>query len=106
MKPKHTPGPWHISGLAWEYGNDLTIYAETETYKNPWNIGRAYGPGNLVRQSEETRANARLIAAAPDLLEAIQLLLTSPAEDVKVKGQALRAVRAMREAIAKALGKD
>lgn len=73
---KHTPGPWNISR------DTRTIFASTD------------GAGVLIRGIEQTipqiayiasngfaatfeeqKANARLIAAAPELLEAAQNLL-------------------------------
>jgi hypothetical protein len=56
---KHTPGPWTVGGPT-GYINQLEI--------NPC-IGVVYGAG------EELRANARLIAAAPNLLEALEDLV-------------------------------
>lgn len=60
---KHTPGPW-IEG---RLGN-FRIYG-------PPNIGRESGPiaeSLPVNDTEKQRANARLIAAAPELLEALE----------------------------------
>ncbi len=51
----HTPGPWTTKANG--YRNQMTI--------EPC-IGAVYGAG------EELKANARLIAAAPDLLEALE----------------------------------
>lgn len=66
---KHTPGPWHCDGIS-EYTGELLVRAE-----NGDTVARVccYGP-----QSETPFAqahNARLIAAAPDLLEALKGLL-------------------------------
>ena len=58
---KHTPGPWEACGKA--------VHAET---------GReiVFGSHNTRSGSdEEQRANARLIAAAPELLEALGLIV-------------------------------
>jgi hypothetical protein len=63
---KHTPGPWVV--------NDL--YADTEI-RGPHNSGVmicVMSPwGIAADQPCPQRANARLIAAAPELLEACQL---------------------------------
>ncbi len=59
MKHKHTKGPWKVGGKT-GFINQLAIEPS---------IGTAYGAG------EELQANARLIAAAPDLLEALEALL-------------------------------
>jgi len=53
---KHTPGPWRTGG------NELSAF-------------NVYGPtGDLIAQCLST-ANARLIAAAPELLAALQMAL-------------------------------
>jgi len=64
-------------------------------------------PGVHEREIEETRANARLIAASPELLEALQLLVShapywiSKAGEQQIDRDALAAARA---AITKATG--
>ncbi|PVX77204.1 hypothetical protein [Paraburkholderia unamae] len=90
---KFTPGPWSVGGPT-GYLNQVAI--------DP-SIGCAYGAG------EEVKANARLIAAAPDLLEALQttaLLLQASCMifDPESRGIALEAVKEARAAIAKATG--
>jgi hypothetical protein len=60
-KADHTPGPWHAS----KGGHDRLIYAESET---AFDLAIVRGGGN----DAETDANARLIAAAPDLRLACQ----------------------------------
>lgn len=59
MSEKFTPGPWSVGGKT-GFLNQIAI--------NP-SIGCAYGAG------EEVIANARLISAAPDLLEALQAIV-------------------------------
>ena len=60
--PKHTPGPWET------YGDDKSdIRPATKAGKNRI---IAQCPGYKT----ERQANARLIAAAPELLEALQSL--------------------------------
>lgn len=65
--PKHTPGPWNIAAGA---------YVETEDGKTIADVWEDEDTGKVM---EETQANARLIAAAPDLLEARKLALTMAA---------------------------
>ena len=74
MNAKHTPGPW----------STYTILQPSENHRG-WEI--APKRGNRVAAvypmctedgsdpSEEAQANARLIAAAPDLLAALKMLL-------------------------------
>lgn len=65
---KHTPGPWKVDSY-----ETVTIKAEKEDkiamltwLKGPY--------GDLGRKSdEEVKANARLIASAPELLEALKV---------------------------------
>jgi hypothetical protein len=90
MNTQHTPGPWEVRK------------------GEPWVIAKAYGDMksvvhlNLpVDQSESQKADARLIAAAPDLLEALQYManvcpaIDSTGDDAHIKARA---------AIAKATG--
>lgn len=57
---KHTPGPWIVEQTT------LTISAE------PLKEGRARVPVSMTVHCSQADANARLIAAAPDLLEACE----------------------------------
>lgn len=78
----HTPGPWYAE--------------ESWVLKD---IGdRAYHITKCADWSEETEANAHLIAAAPDLLEALKGVL-------RVADRATVEFDAARAAIAKAEGK-
>jgi hypothetical protein len=69
MSTQHTPGPW----LA-----DLEVYpvmvrSQSETWPLVDEIGNEEGrAGAFVCNTGDNKANARLIAAAPDLLEACQ----------------------------------
>ena len=64
---KHTPGPWaaHFEEAYFVTGPDLGRVAMM------MNLKGAHGLGGR-RTGDESAANARLIAAAPDLLEALQ----------------------------------
>lgn len=63
---KHTPGPWQIEG---RYEGDLgSLYLST---MHPMPI---FELQPLVGSRDVHLANARLIAAAPDLLEALHLV--------------------------------
>lgn len=61
----HTPGPWFTSR---PHG---TIYIEARLRGSTLQEVAAVGPTEAPEQQE---ANARLVAAAPELLEALQLL--------------------------------
>ena len=60
MKQTHTPGPWHVK-------NGSSIYASNRY------IGLALS-GHLYGNDLPQEANARLMAAAPELLEALKEL--------------------------------
>ncbi len=101
---KHTPGPWVAVGAMVENTHDY----------NPDICScdlRAFGQDNLWREYEETLANARLIAAAPDLLslliQAENLLYASAdkgAEPGSYGRDCFETMQAARAAIAKATG--
>lgn len=65
---KYTPGPWEIHGA--NYHNEILIGQE----------GRKHSSGKVVHvgwdicgyESEEWKANAKLIASAPEMLEALE----------------------------------
>jgi hypothetical protein len=74
--PAHTPGPWRVNAILTASEND-----------RGWNIARDHAgiggfvgtvspriKGNRGNASAEGLANARLIAAAPELLEALIVL--------------------------------
>ena len=89
MNTKHTPGPWAIdAGL-----DGAVIYNGSGTIANV--------PEDLLASS----FNARLIAAAPELLEALIGLLNAPDPDeVEDATPRFRAVMKAHAAIAKATG--
>jgi len=68
MTAQHTPGPWFVDedsrpGMSW----NRHIYTKTERATAICFMAHSNG-----RNEAGDRANARLIAAAPDLLEALQ----------------------------------
>ena len=61
---KHTPGPWE----AW-FSDDRKSIVQSDTgCGGDWTIATVYKEGP---RKHEARANAKLIAAAPDLLDAL-----------------------------------
>lgn len=101
MVSKHTPGPWQT--LAEEFDRPYIRVRGTQ-------VGWRYKIANVLtpvyegvhsKEADETRANASLIAAAPDLLEALeaQLAVTDWSEQEKANELA-------RAAIAKAEGRE
>lgn len=62
METKHTPGPWKI----YDAGRDDNLFIEADNKGGVCKLARK-GPDKRDRDLE--RANANLIAAAPELLE-------------------------------------
>ena len=91
----HTPTPWKIFDNVdgWSIGNRAIVDAEGFTICNPSPMGEA---------------NARLISAAPDLLEALCTALPfvedHEGSNVYKAGAVARAVREIRAAIKAATG--
>jgi|688.fasta_scaffold1232921_2 hypothetical protein len=73
----HTQGPWRIE--TWIYQNareSVTIQTDKDAIATACNLWRDGDDSTF-----EVMANARLIAAAPDLLEALQSLTHPMASD-------------------------
>ena len=92
MNTKHTPGPWiaHEDAIFQEkpHGEVSPLICDTIN-------GRKF-------TGEERGANARLIAAAPELLDALQSLLARVSSDIIANQCWHEEQRAARAAIAKA----
>ena len=69
---KHTPGPWRI-----DYDGVLCA-PKNEQYGRKHDVRLASFPWSSFQEfnGSENKANARLMAAAPDLLEALEQLLS------------------------------
>ena len=88
--PEHTEGPWR--------------FRRDEIGKRIGSIGKADGSEVITTVEYWIKdANANLIAAAPDLLEALNYALASHTEDVMMPDDWMDFARA---AIAKARGND
>ena len=94
MKAQHTPGPWHINTME-------TVQATIHAHRgHVATVSR--GSMNEV-SADEIEANARLIAAAPDLLAALeQCLPILDAHRRAALGEGDLTARTARAAIAKA----
>lgn len=76
---KHTPGPWEIlSGkfVPTQMAAGSKMYVIQTADKHNDNIGFACSWLDDPETLKEARANANLIAAAPDLLEALESAIT------------------------------
>lgn len=98
-----TPGPWFVTG---EPGY--------ESQNDRWHDGRTVGSvpeGTRVcdvafqRTDDKAKADARLIAAAPEMVEALtEIANTLQTSDMDLR--CVKAVRVARAALSKALGKE
>lgn len=77
-KPKYTPGPWILK----PYRKDFSIGIS----------GKSEYVVTVTGMSEKDRANARLIASAPELLEALQECITD-AESHCIRQNTVRAMK-------------
>ncbi len=70
----HTPGPW----FAWDSPRAWYVFADEGD--NPSNVPVADCTGTQERSRAECEANARLMAAAPDMLDALKAALENLSE--------------------------
>lgn len=63
----HTPGPWSV---------EIDHQTETPEFIRAYHKGEMFDIASLSDETEDIKANARLIAAAPDLLAALDDLLS------------------------------
>ncbi len=101
MKTKYTKGPWKVDPKA-----KLRVCAH-----NGYTVAYGYTVASCGNDSdielEEAQANAHLIAAAPDMFEALELFLKiedGPDEQHAVVMNTMKAYAKMREAVKKAKG--
>ena len=105
---KHTPGPWT------SYPCNLERYSQVITANGAMvqiaMTKEVYGDRRTYEPYEETTANARLIAAAPDLLESLRAFVSpwdgDSVEEIESQSGLATSVRIeqARAAIAKATG--
>ena len=101
MNTQHTPGPWEVK-----------IGTEDDDWAHQWPTIEAknyvvVGTEGIYQDFDTDMANARLIAAAPDLLEALQDLFEDDMEHVLMgdgKDDQIEAISKAKAAIAKATG--
>ena len=97
----HTPGPWgccYDGGGTWSIGPDADPQVDS--------VASVQGPHSLSSGNsfEMASANARLIAAAPDLLEALNRLVCGFTENIDGEERYGDWIRIAEEAITKAEG--
>lgn len=96
-KSTHTPGPWKV------VGRDIRADDYIKVGKGGY-FSIAY-MANPISRDDIMDANARLIAAAPELLEACKIAL-STINDEYPKGEMMGPKQALKYAIAKAEGRE
>lgn len=96
---KHTPRPWTVLS---DEAVTVRDAKDGSVATIGWLTGRGVGPR---RSSAEVHANARLIAAAPDLYEALKFLLAHCKGMDRFEGNPInQAMADARAALAKAQG--
>jgi len=94
--PAHTPGPWGTE----PYGRVVATCGNVQR-------GTVWASCDKLKSADECRANARLIAAAPELLQAAQTMLALVMLKYgNLDADVNTATDAARAAIAKALGTE
>lgn len=98
---EHTAGPWHLEWNADDHSG-IFIHAGHNTY-----VASVYPADEELGFTDENEANARLIAAAPELLEACYQALDHIGSEQEGDEEAEARVFAFLEAaIAKARGQS
>lgn len=103
---KHTPGPWVVLNTHDIFTNIGAENADGDCapYNDGWHVADC---GSDDLNIDEIRANARLIAAAPNLLAALQeVVAEADAYEAKHGPMHRPWVRIARAAIAKAEGRN
>lgn len=98
MEFKGTPGPWVIDEWSMTGINSESKHVALVNYSHHGLPNDVYG--------DEHEANANLIAAAPELLEALIELTESAKEAIDGLGDLADAIDTAKAAIAKALGQQ
>jgi hypothetical protein len=101
-QPKHTPGPWVP-----EFGESYRVRAKQDGGQVAIMMNLKGQHGLISRRTgAEVAANARLIAAAPDLLEALKTCVAFIEDAHIIEAQwGWEPVKAAKAAIAKAEGR-
>ncbi len=68
----HTPGPWTVGADAYDMKITM-LHVDGESVA-------------FIKKSADSKANARLISAAPELLEALKLFVDASLREVIVSG--------------------
>jgi hypothetical protein len=101
---RHTPGPWtvHADSYAGDHPNHASRFVGTQDFDEDASVGQIVAK---LTDSPEIVANARLIAASPDLLAACEAFLREHDDTYDggpISSGHVAAVELARAAIAKA----
>lgn len=99
MSAKHTPGQWWVGGIDSDEVH-CRIFSQDIGCNVHIKLVDAPSVGGLI-PDEQLKANARLIAAAPELLMALQLIIDCDDDGMMLTANHITQARA---AIAKAIG--
>lgn len=104
MSAKHTPGPWGILSTAVGPACMAFSIGQINEEKGLDGVSDEYAVCVVPLIHDESRPNAALIAAAPDLLEALNDMVAMFADHAQYDddGHETAAIEAARMAIAKA----
>ena len=89
MKPAYTPGPWkaELVPSTREHNNHWQITASSPHVKGKWQqVCEMNGPWS----TKNYKANALLIAAAPDMLAVLASCITDDPQGIVDRGNAVR----------------
>jgi hypothetical protein len=75
MKTLHTPGTWEVSDIMLNYPDQSKSY---DVKVDSQVIATVYG-----KNQEEAKANARIIATASDMLDALQIIASWDRNDTE-----------------------
>lgn len=115
----HTPGPWKVEhdDTPWTegdaeiaqaeglpFGSTLILFSIIGGLEDEVVARCEFGMGDKHEDQERQRANARLIAAAPEMLEALGELVASLDWEEKRSGRTYAGYENAKAAIAKATG--
>jgi hypothetical protein len=105
--PEHTPGPW--------FCGNATSHSDKVYSRRPGDnvrlVANCEQHGWIPSSRAENQANARLIAAAPELLDTLDLLLccisvNGPDVGIISDPHTIRTIRKARTDVAKATGEE
>jgi len=104
MTSKHTPGPWAVQSAEECTGRQLDDLVKWVVTGDQHSLWISTGPTWDPEHAEESEANARLIAAAPELLQTLQMVESVYRKNCVTEGEPSSVFDAMQAAIAKATG--